>query len=769
MKHITLYTILLLLTAFLFSGCSAMRHLDKEEKLYLGADVKLVTNEKLSKKQASALIKSAKSAIRPDPNKKFLGVRTKLMLYTMAGTNPQSKFRKWLQRKGEAPVLLSSIKTSVTASYIDAKLFNLGVFRTSTDVSIVKKKHTAKVVYTCHVHRPYILKSINYAIQHDSISRLVNLNRDKSILKIGDDYNLDKLKYERTRIDAMLKEHGYFYFNPDYLVFKADTAQGNQSVALRLILKDSVPKTMLEVYRIHHVYVTQDYVLDAKGTSNKNDTVRFHNMIFQGQNSDLKIRPKVLEYSIYLKKDDVYSVTNHTITLNRLMSMGSFKFVSIKFSPADTAAENYLNVAILLTPMPKYTLRTELDLIEKSNLNLGPRLNLSFLNRNTFNGAELLTVNLAGSFEAQLGGGSKNMFSFSVNPEAELSFPRFIAPFRIRTKSIYIPKTRILLTYNYLKKVNYFDMHTFQIMYGYKWREDLRKEHEFNPIQVSFTAIKNKSPLFNELLATNLFLKRSYEELFVAGGNYIFTYNKPEKFEQRIRFYFQSINEVAGNVFWVISRLSGKQATAEHPASMLGNVYAQFAKVSLDGRAYYNFKNKDNIAIRLFMGVARSFGNTQLLPYSKQFFCGGPKSLRGFHINSLGPGTYQQDANTNGFLQLGGDVKVEMNLEYRFTIYKYIKGALFTDAGNVWLLKSNPSNAGSFFVFNRFLKEMAVDAGIGLRIDVSFFVLRFDLAIPLRKPWLDQDRRWVFDKIMFMNNGWRRDNLILNVAIGYPF
>ena len=288
MKHITLYTFILLLTAFLFSGCSAIRHLDKEEKLYLGSEVKLETSEKLTKRQASTLIQSAKSAIRPDPNKKFLGVRTKLLIYTMAGKNPRSKFRKWLQRKGEEPVLLSSIKTSVTASFIDAKLFNLGVFRTSTDVRILPKKRTAKVLYICHVHRPYILKSIKYAIQNDSISRLVDLNRDKSILKIGDDYNLDKLKYERDRLDALLKEHGYFYFDPDYLMFKADTAQGNHSVALRLMLKDSVPRAMLEAYRIHHVYVNQDYALDATNTSGKNDTVRFHNMIFQGKNLILR-------------------------------------------------------------------------------------------------------------------------------------------------------------------------------------------------------------------------------------------------------------------------------------------------------------------------------------------------------------------------------------------------------------------------------------------------------------------------------------------------
>ena len=172
--------------------------------------------------------------------------------------------------------------------------------------------------------------------------------------------------------------------------------------------------------------------------------------------------------------------------------------------------------------------------------------------------------------------------------------------------------------------------------------------------------------------------------------------------------------------------------------------------------------------MRIFMGVAKPYGNSSTLPYSKQFFSGGPNSLRAFHINSVGPGNYHQVQLANGFLQMGGDVKLEMNAEYRFTIYRYFKGAVFADAGNVWLLKSNPADIGNPFSFSRMFNEIAVGAGVGLRIDVSFFILRFDLAMPLREPWLDS-HRWVLDRIMFGNNGWRRDNLVFNVAIGYPF
>ena len=202
---------------------------------------------------------------------------------------------------------------------------------------------------------------------------------------------------------------------------------------------------------------------------------------------------------------------------------------------------------------------------------------------------------------------------------------------------------------------------------------------------------------------------------------------------------------------------------------MIGSVYSQYARLSIDGRGYYNFRDKNKLAMRVYAGIAKPYGNSSVLPYTRQFFSGGPNSIRAFSINSVGPGTYNQQNDSIGFLQLGGDVKLELNSEYRFGIYRFFKGAIFADAGNVWLLKSNPSTLGDPFSFSRFVNEIAVGAGVGLRIDVSFFILRFDLATPLRKPWLEQNNKWVINEINPGSSTWRKENLILNVAIGYPF
>ena len=758
----------LILICLLLAACSGTKHLPKGEKLYTGGEIKLETTDKINKRFIKTI---AESAVRPAPNKSYLGIRLKLWMYMAAGENPKTKFKKWLKKTGEAPVLISSVKPGVTTAIIDAKLFNIGIFKSYSESKIVEKKHTAKVIYTSHIHKPYIVKELNYAISDDSLSHTILTEKKKSFIKPGEDYNLDILKNERIRIDALLKNNGYFYFNPDYLLFKADTSAVNHTISFKLTLKDSIPKNALTVYRINKVFIDQDYSLNEEVPDRTKDTIRYRNNVFIGKESEMNIRPRVILRSVYLKKNEIYSRQNHNITLNRLMSMGNFKFVRVKFSDSDTIAPGFLDVTILMTTMPNYTFRAGTDLVSKSNNFTGPRMNLSLLNRNTFKGAELLNLNMAGSFEAQFSGNNKNLYSYSWNPQVELTFPRFIVPFKIkRTNSIYIPKTRLSLSYNYLKRVDYFDMRTSQFIYGFKWKENIKKEHELNPINVSYTSLGNQSAAFTELLASNPFLKKSYEEQFIAGGNYSFTYNEQVVPVKKMQYFLLATAETAGNVFSLAKLIGGEKPSSENPSKVVGSIYSQYAKLSIDARGYFNFSDKNKMAMRVFAGVAKPFGNSSILPYTKQFFSGGPNSLRAFQINSVGPGTNYQNSDNRGFLQLGGDIKLEMNGEYRFNIYRFFKGALFVDAGNVWLQKSNPANTGSPFLFSTFMNEIAVGTGVGLRIDVSFFILRFDLAMPLRKiPKPGDNFRWVTDQINFANSSWRSDNLILNIAIGYPF
>jgi len=761
------YKFLLPLFCLLLAACTGTRHLPAGEKLYTGAEIELETADKMNKRYIKNI---AESAVRPAPNRKFLGTRPKLWLYMVARENPHTKLGKWFKRKGEAPVYISSVKPGVTSAFIDARLFNIGIFDSYTQSRTLEKRHTARVIYTSVIHKPYTIKELKYSISDDSISAKLISIRKKSLLIPGEDYNLDVLKNERKRIDAFLKNNGYFYFNPDYLLFKADTTKEDRTVSFTLTSKDSIPENALQVYRINHVCIDQDFSLNEEVSDNTKDTLMYHGNVFIGKESKMNIRPKVILRSVYLKKFDTYSRHNHDITLNRLMSMGTFKFVQVKFVESDTSATGYLDVYIYMTTMSNHTFRAEIDLVSKSNNFMGPRMNLSLLNRNTFKGAELLNLNMAGSFESQISGKGDNLSSYFYSPQVELTIPRLLLPFNIKvSNSLYIPKTRLSLSYSFLKRVDYYDMRTFQVIYGYKWKENIKKEHELNPINVSYTSLGNQSATFTELLNSNLYLKKSYEEQFIAGGNYSFTYNEQLVPFKKIQYYLNFTTEVVGNVFSLVKIISGEKPSPDNPSRLIGSIYSQYAKFSVDARTYYNFRDKNKLALRIYAGVARSYGNSSVLPYTRQFFSGGPNSIRAFQINSVGPGTYHQDNNTNGFLQLGGDIKLEANLESRFTIYRFIKGALFVDAGNVWLQKSNPANTGSPFLFSEFKNEIAVGAGFGIRFDVSFFILRFDLGIPLRKPWIETNRGWVIDQINLSSKLWRRENLVLNIAIGYPF
>ena len=760
---------------FLLASCSGTRHLTNGERLYTGAVVKLESTEKVNKGNVKTTIESV---VRPKPNSSYFGMRPQLSIYMAAGKNPKGKLKKWLQKMGQAPVLMTNVNPIVTSAVIDATLFNMGIFNSSTTFKIIEKKRTASVIYTSYVHKPYTIKEFGYSIyplnspkgELKNLNDLIRSDAKNSLIKPGDDYNLDLLKVERERIDALLKNSGYFYFNPDYLLFKADTTMANRTISLTLTLKDSVANNALTVYHINNVFIDQNYSLNDEAADRKKDTLMIQNDLFMGSEADMNIHPQVILRSVYLRKHEIYSRQNHTITLNRLMSMGNFKFVQVKFSDSDTTATGYLDATILLTPMTRHTFRAELDLVTKSNNYTGPRMNLSLLNRNAFKGAELLSLNMAGSFEAQLSGVTKNMFSYSFNPQIELTFPRFLAPFNIKqTNSIYVPKTTFSLSYNFLKRVDYFDMSTFQFKYGFKWKNSISIENEFNPVSISNTAISHESILFTNLLDSIPFLKKSYEEQFIVGSNYSFTYNEQMLAGKKWQYFIHFTAESAGNLLSLASIIGGKTPSPENPSKIVGSIYSQFAKLSVDGRVYYNFRDDNKIALRLFAGVAGAYGNCSILPYSKQFFSGGPNSIRAFQINSIGPGTYLQNAANSVFMHQGGDIKLETNAEYRFGIYRFFKGALFVDAGNVWVQKSNSSNIGSSFAFSTFMNEMAVGAGLGLRVDVSFFVLRFDLAMPLRKPWLDNGQRWVMNQIDFANSTWRSNNLVLNIAIGYPF
>ena len=387
-------------------------------------------------------------------------------------------------------------------------------------------------------------------------------------------------------------------------------------------------------------------------------------------------------------------------------------------------------------------------------------------NRNLFHGGE--TFNLTGNigYELQIAGGENRskLESFQLGLKADLIFPRVIFFVPIKEKFSYsVPKTKISLGTEYLSRGGLYRLNSFLTSYGYFWNANKFVYHEINPINVNIVNLSQSSPEFDEILDNNPFLKKSFEQSFIAGINYTFNYNKLNDRFRTHGYFFGLGLDFAGNTIHALDKLVGKG-----DGKVFGLEYAQYAKIDLDFRYHFNFTNTQTVATRLFAGVGVPINNSSSLPFSKQYFSGGPNSIRAFRIRSIGPGSYQPEViDDNSYFDQSGDIRLEGNIEYRFPMISYLKGALFLDAGNIWLMNENEALPGGKFS-SSWWKEIAMGTGFGLRVDIEFFVIRFDIATPLRKPFLPEGERWgnSFD---IGSKTWRKENLIFNFAIGYPF
>ena len=356
----TAYLILVIILA----SCTGTKRLAEGKLLYTGAEIRVESTETVDENRIKS---TASQALRPEPNSSLLGMRPKLWLYQIAGENPKSKFKKWLKEKGEPPVLLRDVRKEAVSEIIDAQLFNIGIFNSHTTSEVAEKKKTAKLIYTTDVHVPYKLNVYSINISDNNIQQLITESTQSSLIKPGMAYQLDLLKCERNRIDALLKNKGYFYFSPDYLIVKIDTlVTGVNTFNLQLVLKDDVPAEALKPFYIRQVSVDQHYTLQ----SSSNDTTRYERINYISDINGKPIRPSVLQRALFLNENELYTRQNHQLTLNRLMSMGSFRFVQVHFTETDS---NRLDADIRLTPLPLNTLRAEMDLVTKSNNYTGPR------------------------------------------------------------------------------------------------------------------------------------------------------------------------------------------------------------------------------------------------------------------------------------------------------------------------------------------------------------------------------------------------------------
>ena len=761
----------------LLSGCTATKFLKEGETFYSGADIVIKPQGKIGGKRE--LRKELETLIIPEPNGTFLGMRPAVWFYYAAGTPKKKKgLRNFIKNKlGSPPVLIQDVTPGTTAQALEGQLNNDGYFKSDVNFEVKTKGKKSKVVYTVLLERPYRIKAINYIFLDTMHASKLEEIKKTSLLKENQRYSLAFLNAEQQRIEEVVENEGYYHFDDRYLLFKADTTVGDRMVELDLTIEPGIPERARRIYHLREISVFPNYELSNDSLSTTGDTTLVDGYLYIDNQHNF--RPKVITNVINLKPDSVYRRVNHEYTISHLMGLNTFKYVNIKYR-GNRSDSSGLRAYIYLTPLLKKSFRAQVEAVSKSNNFVGPGIEFTSTNRNIFGGAEMFQFKLNGSYEWQVRNQqTTSLNAIEIGTEASFSVPRFITPFRIKSHSAkYLPQSQLKLGYSFQQRLEYFRLNSSSISAGYTWRETTLKTHQLFPVDVTFVQNTKTSAEFDELLESNPTLKNSFQNQFILGSSYSFTINTQlsddieQKYKvkkvKRSNYYFNALVELSGNLAHAIQSL--KFTEAEEPYTFFNSPYSQYVRTQLDGRFYRQLDKRSKLATRLIMGVGYAFGNAEIMPYIKQFSVGGSSSIRAFPARSVGPGTFNTLANDSiVFIDQRGDIKLEGNVEYRFDITKIMKGAVFVDAGNIWLIKEDSLRQGGQFNKSKFLNELAVGTGFGFRFDFNFFVLRFDLAFPLRKPYREEGDRWVFDEINFRSSNWRKENLILNIAIGYPF
>ncbi len=758
-----------ILVIVLFSACSTTKYLAPGQKLYSGGEVK-IEGKDVKKSDASALSSDLQGLLRPKPNSSILGLRFKLYVYEKTKTPKKKGLKHYLNTHvGEPPVLISSIDLDKNSNILQNRLQNEGYFQAQVSGDTVGKKNSkvAKAVYTAQVGPAYHYRNITFPNAKGDLDTAVAGTANQTLLKTGNIYNLDLIKAERVRIDARLKEKGFFYFAPEDLIMRVDSNVGNHQVDLTVKIKETTPDEARWIYKVRNIYVYPDYTL--KDTSLKLDSAvkyRWYNVIDPQKN----FRTFTFKNSVLLHPGDIYNRTEHNNSLSRFIELGPFKFVKNRFEDV-TPDSAYLDVYYFLTQQKKKSLSADIVARQTSANYDGTQIDVNFKNRNIFKGAELFTTTLFASSDVQFGkyNHGYNVYQFGIQPS--LSWPRFISPFNFHTDNAFIPRTILTTGYTLINRNQLYSLNSFSASFGYQWKPSLHKQHELNLININYVDPENVTQKYQDSIQStrNPALAHVINKQLTFGPSYAFTYTNTTEEYKINTFYYNGKVSLSGNLVGIITgadTLKGKVKT------IFGTPFDQYVKLENEIRYYHKTGPNSKIATRLMVDVGLPYGNSTVLPYTQQFFIGGANSLRGFQAHSIGPGAYNlPDAlrNGTGFLpDESGDIKIEANVEYRPKLFSIVEGALFADAGNIWLLHSNKYEPGAAFGKN-FLNQMAADVGFGLRFNLTVLVLRTDIGFPILEPNLPAGQHLVIDKIDFGSSQWRGDNLVFNLAIGYPF
>ncbi|MFM2226274.1 MAG: hypothetical protein RJA07_2476 [Bacteroidota bacterium] len=762
-------------------SCSTTSHLPANQYLLKKNEVVIKSPLKLATKNISP--SEILAIARPVENKqlfgflKIFGIRFKykLMIYNACSGGKLTSVKSWLQDNiGERYSVYDSMAVRRSVYQIQDYLFNNGYYDAMVEYKIKKKHRKASVQYIIKPKTQYIVNDVQLTAEDKSIEKLLLDNKGLSLIKTGEPFSSLKLTSERERIELLMRNNGYYNFSQQYVYYTLDSAvmvskknnvlkklftENNRPVNIKMVVSN--PENELhQRLTVKHIFVYPNFRTDTLINYNASDSIKINGFTFILKH--FTIKPGALLDNIFIQPNTEYSLERHQLTAARLSALGIYKTATIQFIQT---ASNSLDCYIFLVPSKRLELTNEIQASTNNDF-IGAGLNSNLKVKNMFKTADIFSLSAKGSLESPFENTNKAFSVLDIGTQASVVFPRFMILFRTQHSSANEnAKTRISVSYNYLSRKNYYTQNQTSFSFGYDWNESRNKHHYFNPLVLSFISYPEKSNVFNEILNRNPLLIGSFQSQLIPGMNYTYTYNTLNLNKVKVlTYYLKTFVETAGN----LSMLVANATNQPKPVKLLGNELSQFAKVDFENRFNFRINENQNVVLRTATGFARAFGNSDVLPYVKQFYAGGPNGMRGFRARTVGPGVYSYSKKYIDTVENEtGDIRLEANMEYRFHLWWYLKGALFADAGNVWLKNTDKLRPGAEFNIDKFYKQFAVDAGAGIRFDYkSYFLIRLDVGFPLVQPY---DQKWLGSQVQLNSSAWRSRNLKYNLAVGYPF
>lgn len=769
-KRLTIALFTLLLTA-----CSTTRFITDGEQLYTGIkDIEFVGQDKYADSQTGkTAVDEVSYALECAPNGSILGSSKwralPLGLWWYDGLrNAKGRLGKWFFNTfATEPVLISKVNPELRAEVATEVLKYYGYFHGKVEPEIITDKKNpkkAKVRYTVTLNEPYRYDSIEYCNFPTSADSLIKATWRRRYIKDNEQFNAAAMEEERTRLSEMFRNNGYYYYQPNYIKFLADSINTPGKIQLRIQPEQNLPARISRTWKFGttNIRVIKNLAAGEHNTATS-DTIGSRNLKYIYNGKKPPVRLGALLRNIQIRPGEQYSYEKQQNAYKRLGQMNIFSNINLSLKPRGESDTLDINITTQLDKPYDFTF--ELNATSKSNDQIGPGSKISLARKNVFRGGETLKFTLNGSYEWQtdknVKGRAAVINSWEVGADASLTFPRLFFPI-IHRRHLRVPSTTALrLHADLMNRSGFFRMIRLAGDATYKIFSHSTTTHTVIPFRLSYDMLLSTTAKFDSIAKHNRSIAHSFRDQFIPAMQYTYTYDNTNTYHRNKTWLEASVTS-AGNLTSLIFYAFGKDLK-QKDKNIFGNPYAQFIKGTAEMRQLWKIDRNQYIATRIMAGAIYSYGNSEYAPYSEQFYIGGANSLRAFTIRSIGPGSFRPDnANRYSYLDETGTLKFEMNVEYRFKIVSDLHGALFVDAGNIWLMKEDPERPGGEIKASTFAEQIALNTGFGVRYDLDFLVLRVDFGLGLHAPYKTK-RNGYFNLSPF------KDGFAWHFAIGYPF